>query len=193
MVVVACNTSTCYSIDWLRQHFTIPFVGTVPAVKPACRRSTAKSVAVMSTPATARSTFLKNLIRDFGNGCSVSRIGCPGLEEAIEEGSLDSDETIALLERYLARVRASGADQLVLGCTHYPFLRSHIRTRHSIDMVDSGAAIARRTQFLLASHGLTRPGGTGGISFWTTGTPGSFSRAASTLLGYPVRARKAKI
>jgi len=96
MVIVACNTSTCYSIDWLRKHFDIPFVGTVPAVKPACLRSVSKRVAVMSTPATAKSALLKNLIRDFGNDCTVTRIGCAGLEEAVEKGSLDSAETVSL-------------------------------------------------------------------------------------------------
>lgn len=193
LVVVACNTSTCYSISSLRSSFLVPFVGTVPAIKPACERSSSKVVAVISTPATAKSDLVRDLVKRFNNGCRVLRIGCAGLEEAVEDGVLDSPQTKTLLSKYLTRARKAGADQLVLGCTHYPFLKRRIRSLYPVTTVDSGAAIARRTRSILTEVNLLRPSGKGSASYWTTGNPRSFSNIASMLLGSTVRAKKAKI
>lgn len=193
LIVVACNTATCYAIGHLRASFNVPFVGTVPAVKPACRLTRSGTVAVISTPATAASPALRELVRQFGHGCRVLRIGCPGLEEAVERGALDHPKTNALLKRYLAKARRSGADVLVLGCTHYPFLKGRIRELFPVRTLDSGVAIARRTRFLLSARGLARGSGRGSVAYFTTGDARSFSHVASSLLGIRVAAGKCEI
>ena len=189
LIVVACNTATCYAISHLRRLFPVPFVGTVPAVKPALEHSHTGIVAVVSTPATAKSPMLKRLVSRFSNGQRVVAIGCPGLEESVECGGLTTRRTAALLDRYLAGVRASGADYLVLGCTHYPFLTEQIKERMDIPILDSGAAIARRTRFLLKQHGIPSRAKRGGVVYYTTGDSHAFSRVASALLSTKVRAR----
>jgi glutamate racemase len=192
-VVVACNTATCYAIDALRSRFAMPFIGTVPAVKPAAALSRNGVVAVLSTPATARSAALRLLIRRFAAGRRVVRIGCAGLEEAVERGALDGPGTGALLKRFCGEATRSGADVVVLGCTHYPFLKRRIARMTGARTVDSGAAVARRTRAVLSERGTGRRAGPGSASFWTTGDPREFSRVASLLLGERVRARKARI
>src|SRR3989344_9694836 len=84
LLVVACNTATCYAIDHLRKNFVIPVVGVAPAIKPAIKLSKKKRVAVMATPATANSNYLKGLIAKYSKGVNVLNLGCRGLEEAIE-------------------------------------------------------------------------------------------------------------
>ena len=193
LIVVACNTATCYAIDYLRKTFSLPFIGTVPAVKPACRRSKKGTVAVLSTPATAKSPALKKLIQEHSQRCTVLRIGCAGLEEAVEQGSLSSLRTQELLSSYLSIARKKGADQIVLGCTHYPFLVDAIKNIYPVATVDSGNAVARHTRTVLHKQSLERTNGTSSVSYWTTGNARTFSKVASRLLSKSVHARHASI
>src|SRR3989344_5220085 len=124
MIVVACNTATCNTIDELRAKYSIPIVGTVPAVKLAAENSKSKAVGVISTPATSKSVALKKLINDHCRGIDVLNIACKNLEDTVEHGELDSPQVKKLLLKYLSRIKGSRVDQLVLGCTHYPFLRA---------------------------------------------------------------------
>jgi glutamate racemase len=192
-IVVACNTATCYAIDHLRQRFSIPFIGTVPAIKPACALSATGVVGILSTPATARSPALRRLIRRFGNGTRVIRIGCPGLEEQVETGGIDHPRTVELISRYVRPLRAAGADLIVLGCTHYPFLRSRIERISGIRTIDGNRAIARRTRDVLAGLDLLSPSGRGNLVCFTTGDAAHFTAVASRLLRRPVRGSAVRI
>lgn len=189
-IVVACNTATVYAIEHLRDTFSVPFIGTVPAVKPACRGSKQKVIAVLSTPATAKSPALKKLVRAYAQQCTVVRIGCAGLEEAVEHGALESSETRKLLETYLRTARSRGADRLVLGCTHYPFLKRTIRSILPVPTVDSGRAVARQTKHILEERGILRAAGAGSITYLTTGDASAFSKVATQLLKTSARASK---
>jgi len=193
VIVVACNTATCYAIAALRRKFAVPFVGTVPAVKPACALTDSGVIGVISTPATARSIALRNLVREHAGGVRVLRVGCPGLEELVERGGIDDPSARALLVQYLRPIRVAGADVLVLGCTHYPFLKRVIRRVGGMPTVDSGRALARQTRRILASSGLLASRNSGRTVFFTTGSPASFSRIATKLLGVRVRAAKARL
>lgn len=193
LIVVACNTATCYAIEHLRTSFAIPFVGTVPAVKPAVALTRTGVVGVISTPATAKSPALRRLIKEFAGTVRVIRVGCPGLEELVERGGIAHPLAEELLSHYLAPLTKAGADVIVLGCTHYPFLKDKIRRIGRVRTVDSGRAVARRTRSLLASLGLSTRSGGGRSTFWTTGEPTSFARVASTLLHRSIRAKKASV
>lgn len=192
-VVVACNTATCYAIEALRGSFSVPFVGTVPAVKPACRITRTGVVGVISTPATARSAALRHLVREFSGATRVLRVGCPGLEELVERGGINHPDTRLLLTKYLRPLRAAGADVVVLGCTHYPFLKSSVRRIGNMRTVDSGRAIARQTRRLLREYGLLAAAGRGSVAYFTTGDATAFSRVASQLLDVRIRASRARI
>ncbi len=196
LIVIACNTATCYAIDTLRERFSVPFVGVVPAVKPAVAQSVRKVVAILSTPATAKSPALQKLVDDFASDAQVLRIGCAGLEDAVEAGSIDSPETLRLLALYVSLAMDQEADQIVLGCTHYPFLRDQIQKLAGphVDIVDSGKAVARRTHYLLDRLNLFRYRQKNGrVTYFTTGDPITFSQVASKLLKCRIRASRVVI
>lgn len=196
MMVVACNTATCGAISELREKYSFPIVGTVPAIKPATEKTKTKTVAVISTPSTSESETLKNLIKNYCSGIKVFNIGCKNLENAVEEGEFNSASVDALLFKYLEKVKNSDADCIVLGCTHYPFLRSHIRKfiGRPIELIDGGKAIAKQTNNLLMNNflenDLTNKGNT---LYFTTGDPLKFSKVAGKLLKSKIQAKKVKI
>ena len=192
MFVIACNTATCYTIKELRGKYKFPIVGTEPAIRPASLGTKTGAIAVISTPATSRSKTVKRLIKEFCGGVKVLNIGCKNLENAVEKGSVDNKEVKRLLSRYLMSVKNSKVDQLVLGCTHYPFLKSAIRKmlRPKVKLVDSGKAIARRTRSLLRTHKILNSK-RGETLYFTTGNAKKFEKVASKLLKRKVFAKKA--
>lgn len=192
-VVIACNTATCYAIDHLRRRYPLPFIGTVPAIKPACTMSRSGVVGILSTPATARSAALRSLVRRHGNGNRVLRVGCPGLEEQVERGGIDHPRTDELIARYVQPLRTAGADLIVLGCTHYPFLRSRIERISGIRTIDGNRAIARRARDVLAGLDLLSAARRGSLRCFTTGNAPDFDRVASRLLRRPLRASSVRI
>lgn len=194
MIVIACNTSTCYSIDALRKKYSLPIVGTVPAVKKASEKTKSGSIAVISTPATSKSEVLKKLIKNNCKGIEVFNIGCKNLENAVEAGEIDDARVHGLLKKYLKKIKNSKVDYLVLGCTHYPFLKKSIRkyVNSKIKLIDGGLAIAKRVKFLLKTHSL-ESGIKGGTSYFTTGNSAKFERVAGQLLNEKVKSRTVKI
>lgn len=192
LLVVACNTASCYTIDYLREKFAIPIVGVVPAVKSATRLTKNGKIAVLSTPATAKSMYLANLIDEVAPQFDVLKLGCVGLEEAVE--SYNRPKITRLLKTYLAKVSSFDADTIVLGCTHYPFLKKDIARiiGNRISIVDSGMAIAKRVSQVLEKTKMAKEGESLDL-FFTTGDPKQFSNVASTLLKYKITGKKALI
>ncbi len=196
MMVVACNTATCGAIGELREKFSFPIVGTVPAVKTAAENTKTKSIAVISTPSTSQSEALKKLIKDNCEGLEVFNIGCKNLENVVEEGELHSKPVNDLLVKYLTKVKGSKVDYLVLGCTHYPFLKKYIRKMlgSKVNLIDGGKAIAKHTKSLLINHILENTDKKAGDTlYFTTGDAKKFGRVASKLLKSSVEANKVKI
>lgn len=191
MFVIACNTATCYTIKELRRRYQLPLVGTEPAVKPASLGTKTGVIAIISTPATSKSKTIKKLIGDYAKGLTVLNIGCKGLENTVEEGSIDNPKVRKLLREYLKEVKDSNTDQLVLGCTHYPFLRKAIGNilGKKVKLIDSGKAIARRAEDLLRKGRILNSKG-GETVYFTTGQADKFSRVASKLLKNRIVAKK---
>jgi len=124
IIVVACNTASAAALHHLRRTFPdVPFVGMEPAVKPAVERTRTGVVGVIATQATFQGELFASLLERYAGDVGVLIQACQGLVEAVEAGALDTPETEALLRHYLTPLIEAGADQLVLGCTHYPFLR----------------------------------------------------------------------
>ena len=196
VIVVACNTATCYAIEFLRAALKIPLVGTVPAIKPAAEESRPGVIAVMSTPVTSKSVYLKNLVKDYAGNVRVVNVGCPGLENAVETGTLNSPEVRRLLLKYTKPIKRAGADIIVLGCTHYPFLKSEIKKAagKNVKLVDSGKALAKHTKNVLHQMGALSTSRTYRTSptcvdFYTTGSSAQFSKVASSLLKRRIEAK----
>ncbi len=189
MIVVACNTATVHAIDHLRGRFSdVPFVGVVPVVKTLASRTRTGTIAVLSTPATADSSYLANLIGEFAPDKRVVNVGCDGLEDLVEAGNIRTKQTTALLERHLAPVQASDADVVGLGCTHYPFLRNRIKTLlgPGVRVYDPSRPVARRVRQLLREHDIFASNADPEFRFFTTGDTELFGSVASKLLRFPV-------
>lgn len=196
MMVVACNTATCGAIDDLRAKYSLPIVGTVPAIKPAAEKTKTKVVAIISTPSTSKSDVLKELIKNCCQNIKVLNIGCKNLEDTVEEGELNNENVHKLLFKYLEAVKNSNADYLVLGCTHYPFLKKTIRDflGSRIKLIDGGKAIAKHTGSLLANYSIENNQKRKGYSlYFSTGDSVKFSKVASKLLKHKINARKVKL
>lgn len=149
-LVVACNTASAYSLTPLRAHFgDWPIIGLEPAVKPAALASTSGVVGVMATAATLRGAPLQRLMRHWEaeTGAKMLPVTHPDLVPLVEAGRQNSTEMRALLRDLLGPLAEAGADQLVLGCTHYPFLKESIAAEFGdqFNTMDSGRAVAEQT------------------------------------------------
>ena len=145
-IVVACNTATAAAIDTLRETFDLPVIGMEPAVKAAAAASTNGVIGVLATVGTLKSAQFAALLENYGRNVKVVTQGCTGLVECIERGELNTPETKALIRQYTAPLLAEGADTIVLGCTHYPFVKQVIQeiVGDKITLIDTGAAVAKQ-------------------------------------------------
>lgn len=173
-VVVACNTATGAAARLLRTRYPVPIVAMEPAVKPAVAQTRSGVIAVLATRRTLESHNFSVLMERVGAGAEVLLQPCPGLVERVEAGDLDGDYTRALLADYLQPLLERGADTLVLGCTHYPHLIPLIGrlAGPAVEVLDSGAAVARQLRRRLETAGLLAPPRRlGSERFWTSGCP----------------------
>lgn len=185
LVVVACNTASAAALADLRQTFPIPFVGMVPAVKPAANLTATGVVGVLATPMTFEGRLYHEVVEHYAGGVRVISSTCDGLVERIEAGDLDGSETYDLLRTCLRPILEAGADTLVLGCTHYPFAVEVIRriVGPTMRILEPSNAVAEQTARVLEREGLHRKGGQGVAHFATSGSPRQFATALETLLG----------
>jgi glutamate racemase len=189
LIVIACNTATVAGIDFFRETFPgIPIVGVVPVIKTAAEKSKTKNFAVLSTEFTAKSVYQKKLISSFASDCTVLSIGNTALVEFVESGKKDSKEVYDVLEKLLRLLLKKNIDTLVLGCTHFPFLRPVIQDIVGPDVVilDSGEAVARRVQRILEHEKLLANNMKPSYQFFTTGDTQKVSAVVSDLLKMPI-------
>ena len=160
VAVVACNTASAFSLDSLRAHYgeNFPIIGLVPALKPAVLQSKSKTVAVLATPATFRGKLIKDVMLRFAepNQVKVLPVTSLALVPFVEAGQQMSSDCLATLTEILRPAVDAGADFLVLGCTHYPFLKSAIYSifGQKLTLIDSGLAVARQTARILIKNEL---------------------------------------
>ena len=205
-IVVACNTATAVAVGSLRARFALPIVAIEPAVKPAAARTRSRVVGVLATTSTVASPNMSKLLANYGRlrqGSGEPRHSdatagedvefviqpCPGLADQVERGELASPDTRAMVERYVQPIVEQGADILVLGCTHYPFLRPLIQeiAGPGIDVIDPATAVARELRRRLETNQLLNAAHAAGTEqFWTTGTVEDVQPIVRQLWGKPV-------
>jgi len=194
LIVVACNTASAAALTELRIKFpTIPFVGMEPAVKPASQQTHNGVVGVLATPATFQGALYSTLVEKFAQDVKLLTHTLPGLVEEIEEGNLKSTRTRAILQEAIEPMLAQGADTLVLGCTHYPFVLPLIReiAGEGVQVIDPAPAIARRTKTLLQQYKMKKADQAASqIDFATSGNPFQFEQSIHMLLGIQVQPLK---
>ncbi len=175
LVVIACNTASTIVLAELRKKFTVPFVGTVPAIKPACAGSVTKRVSVLGTEATVRREYTRALIRDYAQDCEVTLVGAAKLAtyaEAELGGAPAGDAEIRAEIAPCFRADGGRTDTVVLACTHYPLLLHRLRQLAPwlVNFIDPAPAIARRVVDLLGPSPTSAGTGTARTIF-TSGRP----------------------
>ncbi|MBP9987693.1 MAG: glutamate racemase [Bacteroidales bacterium] len=180
VIIVACNTATAAAIDTLRNGFSIPFVGMEPAIKPAILETKTGVVGVLATAVTFTGRLYHNTLAQYTAGEDIEvieQVGY-GLVEAVEQGKVDAPETVELLHSYIDPMLEAGADHIVLGCTHYPFLTAEIEkiVAGRASVVNPAGAVARQAAKLY--HPVRK--GSGRLEFYSSGT---FTAGAGNLIG----------
>lgn len=190
-LVVACNTATAAAIQAIRARWPqLVVVGIEPGLKPAAQQTRSGTVGVLATRSTLASQRFALLQQQMQAQYQVRYLpqACVGLVDLIEKGELFSPATVQLLERYLRPLLEQGADTLVLGCTHYPFVRPAIesvcqRLAGGVpDIIDTGQAVTRQLQRLLATEGLQAQAATGSLAGFTTASRSTLEQAFRGLL-----------
>jgi glutamate racemase len=173
-MVLACNTATVAAVADLRELYPVwPLVGMEPAVKPAAAATRSGVVGVLATTGTLQSAKFAALLDRFASDVRVVTQPCPGLVELIETGDLGSPALRRLLLGFVQPLLDAGCDTLILGCTHYPFLRPLLADMVPADVaiIDTGAAVARQLQRLLHTNDLLAEGPALDTRFWTSADP----------------------
>jgi glutamate racemase len=183
IIVIACNTASGAALDALRAaHPATHFVGAEPAIKPAALHTRSGIVGVLATQSTLSSARYASLLVRFAGGAHVLEQPCPEWVMLVEAGDALAPRALPIVDARLRPLLDAGADVLVLGCTHFPFLLPTIRTvldARVVQVIDPSPAIAREAarQYIVAPNAEPRR------EFWTTGDPAHFSQLASALLG----------
>jgi glutamate racemase len=189
LVVIACNTASTLVMSHLRSAYTVPFVGTVPAIKPACASSKTKRVSVLGTKGTVKREYTRKLIDDFAVGCEVTLVGSSelaALAESALSGNEVSDQDIAaeLAPCFVGAGDAARTDTVVLACTHYPLLLDRLikLAPWPVDWIDPAPAIARRVVDLLGGPG-SESDSAGAKMVFTSKRPHTLSQALMPFFG----------
>jgi glutamate racemase len=192
-ILVACNTATAEAIAQIRSKLgNIPIIGVEPGIKPAAMQSTNGIVGVLATEATLKSDKFNALLATLPSGCQFVKQAGAGLVPLIEAGKANSEETLELLAEHLEPIQDAGADTLVLGCTHYPFLRKAIRKLlgDSINLIDTSDAVVRQLKRKLESLGKHLDDGQcGSVKFISSKDADTLHRMAHELMQSDFRDR----
>ena len=192
-IVVACNTATGVAVDTLRSRFALPIVGMEPALKPAASATRSGVVGVLATSQTLASVKFSRLLDRYGADVEVVLQACPRLVDQVERGDLSGKGTLRLVEEHVRPLIDRGADTIVLGCTHFPFLTEMIQQVAGPDvlLIDPAVAVARELRRRLqGDNRLSSSTTTGSEQFWTTGAPDEVRRVMSNLLMETVDVRR---
>ena len=183
-LVIACNTATAAAAEAIRAATALPVVALEPGVKPAAALTGSGVIGVLATSYTLSSERFQRLVDNHAAHRRVVTQACPGLAEAIEAEGPDSPQVAELLDRYVAPLAAAGADVVVLGCTHYPWVAAGIAQRMpaGTTLLDTGEPVARQLDRLLAASNLLG-GGRGHLTVATSGAPQPVMATVDRLFG----------
>ena len=189
-VVIACNTATVSSIQKLRANYSIPIIGVEPGVKPAAFKTLSGIIGVLATTQTLKSNSFNALAESFSSNVKIEVQPCPGLMEQVEALNFEDENTEQLIKKYVSPLLARGADNIVLGCTHYAFLAPIIRkvAGPDVEIINTDLAVAKETVRRLETANLLTTSTTSGHDkFWSSGSPHVVQKQISLLWGEPVK------
>jgi glutamate racemase len=156
IIVVACNTATTNSIDYLRNTYKIPFVGVEPAIKPAANNTKTGVIGVLATKGTLTSNLFNITSNDYCSEIKIIESDGQGLVELIENGIFSGEKLEKMLKLFIDPMISANIDYLVLGCTHYPLISKSLKKilPRNVKILDSGIAVAKQTKFLINKNKL---------------------------------------
>jgi len=184
-ITVACNTATVVAIRHLREQTHIPVVAIEPAIKPAANTTRSGVVGVLATTQTLQSESVARLCLEHGEGKRILLQACPGWVEAVEQADLHSPQTEALLRQFVVPLMDQGVDTLVLGCTHYPFLRNTLQriVGDDVVLIDPAVAVATELTRRLGNDRRMDEQHIGTTRFFTTGDVSHVQQVVAHLWG----------
>lgn len=196
VIVIACNTASALALDVVKDEFDLPIIGVVePGARAALRVTRTKKIGVIGTEATVRSGMYEKIIKGIEPDVSVIAKACPLFVPLVEEGFKKHHVTDEIIDYYLASVKASDIDALILGCTHYPLLRSKILeyVGEKIQLVNPAYETAMDLKQLLKEHNMENPGRNGehgSYSFYVSDAADKFKQFANSILPYDIETTK---
>ena len=185
MLVIACNSATIAAVEALRVAYPLPIVGMEPGVRPAVNRTRSGVVGVFATEASIRGEKFHRLLDHHSGKVRVITRPCPEFVDLVEAGDLSGEYAEAVVSAHVDPMLEEGADVLVLGCTHYPFLRPLIESAagDAVDLIDTGAAVVRQVQRRLDEEGVLANSSTSGeVCVFTTGNVGHWQALVPRLM-----------
>lgn len=166
LMIIACNTASVVALSELRRQFNIPFIGVVPAVKPAAEHSKKRSIGILATRRTVKEPYTENLIHRFAADCRVVRYAGAEIVELVENNFFTSsqDEKTEVLHTAVDFFQSVGVDALVVGCTHFIFVEGllHTMLKGTTEIIDSREGVAKQTLRVMKKNGLHEPCENGG-------------------------------
>ena len=195
-IVIACNTASALALDTVKDEFDIPIIGVVePGAKAALQVTENKKIGVIGTEATVKSSMYEKIIQGIDSEVSVVAKACPLFVPLVEEGFKKHQVTDEIIDYYLADLRASDIDALILGCTHYPLLRSKIReyVGENITLVNPAYETAMDLKRILQEMDMENPdieGEHGSYSFYVSDAADKFKQFANSILPYDIETTK---
>ena len=196
IVVVACNTATVNSINNLRSKVAIPIVGVEPAIKPAALQSKTGVIGVLATEQTLESESFQRLTSKYANKVSVETKACPQFVSLVESLHHNSEQAVEVAERYIRPLLAKGCDQIILGCTHFSFLRPAINSvvGSEANIIDTATPVALEVKRKLHSLNLAATANNNGaIELWTSGDSAQAITSVSELWQQDINVFKAAL
>lgn len=188
IILIACNTATATCVTRIREELDIPVVSIEPAIKPACEAPGDGKILMAATLATTRLERYRALQARMPDPSRVINVPCPGLVDRIEQGIFAADAFDDLFDRYFQAYWDTTIDGVVLGCTHYVFIReafaryAKARLRGEARLYDGNLATAKQLQHILEEKGLAKTQGAGGVRFFTSGDASRFTPLFNDLL-----------
>ena len=189
MLVIACNTSSALALSEVRKRLPIPVLGVIePGARAACAATSSGSIGIIGTEATVASGAYTRMVKKYLPSAKVASAACPLFVPLVEEGWWAHPATTEVARHYLAALKKSNPDTLILGCTHYPLLKATLSLvmGPKVRLIDSAEETARQTDESLTAHGLRKKGGRGARSFVVSDDPKRFLKLARRLLGLRV-------
>lgn len=183
IIVVACNTATAAAISTLREEFPVPFIGMEPAVKPAAQATRSGVVGVLATAGTLKATKYIDTRAKWAHDVKIVEHIGQGFVELVEKGNVSGPEAESIVEKSVRPLIEAGADTIVLGCTHYPFLTETIMKAAGtpVTLIDPAPAVAKHLMEVMQENGLIRKDGFS-MSLHSSGEPGTLEKTYNNLI-----------